>query len=132
MSSYQNKIKKINELLARARNGTTVWWRREGFRQEFRDIEPKWHVLTGRLSHRNDPEMTPEDHPVWLALCGYKKGFNERIFEMFPSLRKTAPKKDTRCRKCVNELPAHQKALAEKAAANATADTQEEASSTQP
>lgn len=95
-------------MLALARTGATVWWRREGFHEEpFRDTEPKWHVLTGRFTHRNDPAMKPEDNPVWAALCGYRKGFDERIFEVFPSLRKAAPKKDTRCRKCVSELPAH-------------------------
>lgn len=112
--SYQSSVKGCNEMLGLAKAGATIWWRREGFHEEpFRGTEPKWHVLTGRFSHRNNPEMQPEDDPVWTALCGYRKGFDERIFEMFPSLRKTAPKKDTRCRKCIAELPAHLKQMAE-------------------
>jgi hypothetical protein len=117
--SYQSSIRKCREMLALAHSGTTVWWRREGFHQEpFRGAEPKWHVLTGRFTHHNDPDMKPEDRPVWAALCGYRKDFDERMFERFPSLRKSAPKKDTRCRKCAAELPAH---LAARAASPAEA-----------
>lgn len=122
--SYQTKVKKCNEMLALARSGVTIWWRREGFHQEpFRDIEPKWHVLTGRFTHHNDPEMQPEDHPVWTALCEYRKSFDERFFEVFPSLRKTAPKKDTRCQVCVTELPGH---LARQTAQRETEESQAE------
>ena len=100
-------------MLTMAKAGSAIWWRREGFHQEpFRDTEPKWHVLTGRFTHRNKPTMQPEDNPVWAALCGYEKEFDEHIFEVFPSLRKVAPKKDTRCLRCVEALPAHRAAMA--------------------
>jgi hypothetical protein len=109
-------------MLALARSGAIIWWRREGFHEEpFRDNEPKWHVLTGRFTHRNDPEMLPISDPVWAALCGYRKSFDERIFEMFPRLTKRAPKKDTRCRKCAAELPAHRERFAAKQAEAAQA-----------
>jgi hypothetical protein len=76
--SYKSSVKKCNEMLALAKAGTTIWWRREGFHQEpFQGTEPKWHVLTGRFSHRNNPEMQPDDDPVWTALCGYRKGFDD-------------------------------------------------------
>lgn len=108
-----SSIRRCNEMLALARAGAIIWWRRDGFHEEpFRDVEPKWHVLTGRLSHHNTPEMLPIEDPVWLALCGYKKGFDERIFEEFPRLTKRAPKKDTRCRRCAGELPAHREQIA--------------------
>ncbi|MGY4541356.1 hypothetical protein ACVWY0_001265 [Arthrobacter sp. UYNi723] len=111
--SYESSVKKCNAMLALARAGASIWWRREGFHTEpFREVEPKWHVLTGRFTHHNNPEMQPEDNPVWAALCGYQRPFDERIFEMFPNLRKTAPKKDIRCRKCVSELPAHLEQMA--------------------
>jgi hypothetical protein len=112
--SYESSVKRCNEMLALAKSGAIIWWRRGGFHEEpFRGVEPKWHVLTGRLSHHNTPEMLPLEDPVWLALCGYKKGFDERIFEVFPRLTKRAPKKDTRCRKCAAELPDHLEQLAE-------------------
>ena len=130
--SYQSSVRKCNEMLALARTGATVWWRREGFHQEpFRDTEPKWHVLTGRFTHRNKPEMQPADNPVWAALCGYEKAFDERIFEMFPSLRKSAPKKATRCRVCVEALPAHQAQIASQLA-ETTPDTEPQEEPVQP
>lgn len=98
--------KQVNRILALARAGEVVWWRRGGFNEEsFREVEPKWHVLTGRLEHRNTPEMDPKDKTVYTALCGYRKSFNERILLEFPNVRKLAPKKDTRCRKCIRDLP---------------------------
>lgn len=101
--STRNQVSKI---LAVARAGEVVWWRRGGFNEEpFREVEPKWHVLTSRLDDRSDPEMDPKDKPVYTALCGYKKSFNERILLEFPNVRKVAPKKDTRCRKCIKDLP---------------------------
>lgn len=106
--TYENSVKKCNKVLTLASAGVTIWWRREGFHTEpFRGIEPKWHVLTGRLTHQNDPIMIERDEPVWTGLCGYRKSFAEWVFMEFPALRKTAPKKDTRCRKCVSELPRH-------------------------
>lgn len=105
-------------MLALARAGASIWWRREGFHQEpFRGVEPKWHVLTGRFTHHNKPGMQPADNPVWAALCGYERAFDERIFEVFPSLRKVAPKKTTRCLKCVEALPAHKAEIAAQLAA---------------
>jgi hypothetical protein len=114
-------------MLALAKSGTTVWWRREGFHEEpFRDNEPKWHVLTGRFTHRNNPEMLPISDPVWAALCGYRKDFDERIFEEFPRLTKRAPKVATRCRKCVSELPAYLERRAAERAEKAARETQPE------
>ncbi|MET3172977.1 UNVERIFIED_ORG: hypothetical protein ABIB52_000805 [Arthrobacter sp. UYCu721] len=139
--SYQSSVKKCNGMLALARAGATIWWRREGFHQEtFQGVEPKWHVLTGRFTHHNNPKMQSDDNPVWTALCGYKKPFDERIFEMFPGLRKTAPKKDTRCRKGVSELPAHleqfashlTEAAAKSQEARETQEAQPEMEATQP
>lgn len=115
-------------MLALAKSGATIWWRREGFHQvPFRGTEPKWHVLTGRITHLNDPTMGPNDDPVWTALCDYRKSFDELISLKFPNLRKTAPRTDTRCRKCVVELPEYLKQLT----ANQTEGTPvEEAQST--
>lgn len=124
--SYETSVKKSNEMLALARSGVTVWWRRDGFNQEpFRGVEPKWHVLTGRLAHHNSPETHPNPSfdPLWTALCGYQKIFDERIFNDFPNLRKTAPKKDTRCRKCIAELPALLERIAIEQAVTVTPDS---------
>lgn len=114
--SYQSNARKGNEMLALARAGAVVWWRRGGFNQsEFREVEPKWHILTGRDVPGENPGKGHRTDGIWLALCGYRKTFSEQMFEEFPRLKKRAPKKDTRCRSCVAELPAYKPELAEMA-----------------
>lgn len=121
--SYESSAKKCNQMLALAKAGTTVWWRRGGFHEEpFRDTEPKWHVLTGRFTHSSDPERLPIGDPMWAALCGYRKSFSEQIFLEFPKLTKYAPQKDSRCRKCIAELPEYKKQTADRLAKEAAAD----------
>lgn len=123
--SYETNARKCNEMLALARAGSVVWWRRGGFNQsEFRGVEPKWHILTGRDVPGENPAKGHRTDGIWIALCGYKKSFSEGIFEQFPKLKKRAPKKDTRCSSCVAELPAYKPQLekmARKAAAAAEA-----------
>lgn len=80
-----------------ARTGASVWWRRGGFHEQaFRGVEPKWHILSGRTTK-------PAGHGEWLAKCGYTRDFSEQIMLDFPKLSKAAPKKSTRCLKCVSE-----------------------------
>lgn len=96
--SYKVQAKKANDLLASARvPGTVVWWRRGGYHTEqYRDSEPKWHILSGRESRGHDG--------VWIAKCGYKHLFREQIFLDFPKMRKTPPVKSTRCTKCATAI----------------------------
>lgn len=129
--SYESSARRCNQMLALAKAGATVWWRRGGFHEEpFRDTDPKWHVLTGRLSHRNTPNMLPLQEPVWLALCGYKKSFSEQIFHTFPRLTKNAPKKVTRCLRCLDELPEYKKQVADRLAKEAKKTEQDAADQT--
>ncbi|KIA73470.1 hypothetical protein ANMWB30_23970 [Arthrobacter sp. MWB30] len=115
MDYYHRKVRACNDMLKLARGGTTVWWRREEFHGEFSGIEPKWHVLAGRYSHQNNPEMKADDPAQWVAVCGYQRAFGEVLFHAFPNLRKTAPTKARRCRKCLNDLPAYLALRAEQA-----------------
>lgn len=133
--SYATKARKANEMFALARAGAVIWWRRDRFNQpDFREVEPKWHILTGRDIPEVNPEEGHKTDGIWLALCGYKRAFSEQMFEEFPNLKKLAPKKDTRCRTCVGELPAYKSQLAEMAltAEAAALDEDDTAAETQP
>lgn len=92
--SQHKRLLRLRDYVAEAR---IVWWRRLSFgKPAFRDIEPKWHIFTGRASSAGSDSRYDF---TWFALCGYENDYTDLLGER-RQFKATAPKKADRCVKC--------------------------------